>query len=69
MKFYTHSESFGLIGYCDADWTGSANDRKNTSGGCFFLGNNLTSRFSKKQKCVSISTAEAEYIAAGSSCS
>ena len=42
---------------------------KSTSGGCFFLGNNLVSWFSKKQNCVSLSTAEAEYIASGSSCS
>ena len=58
-----------LVGYCDADWAGSADDRKSTSGGCFYLGNNLVSWFSKKQNCVSLSTAEAEYIAAGSSCS
>ena len=66
---YSHSESSMLIGYCYVDWAGSANDRKNTSRGGFFLGNNLISWFSKKQNCVSISTAEAEYIAAGSSCS
>lgn len=58
-----------LIIYCDADWAGSVDARKSTYGGCFFLGNNLISWFSKKQKCVSLSTNEAKYIAAGSSCS
>ena len=43
-------------------------DRKSTSGGCFYLGNNLVSWISKKQNFVSLSTAEAEYIATGSCC-
>ncbi|PNX93845.1 gag-protease polyprotein, partial [Trifolium pratense] len=66
---YTHGENSMLIGHYDAVWEGCADDRKSTSGACFFLGNNLISWFSKKQNCVSLSTAEAEYIAAGSSCS
>ena len=66
---YSHGSRSALIGYCDADWAGSANDRTSTSGVCFFLGNNIISWFGKKKNCVSLSTAEAEYIAAGSSCS
>ena len=57
-----------LIGYCDADWAWSVDDIKSTSGGCFFLGNNMISWFSKKQNYVSLSTVEAEYIVAGISC-
>ncbi|XP_058757252.1 uncharacterized mitochondrial protein AtMg00810-like [Vicia villosa] len=52
-------------GYCDADWAGSVDDRKSTSGGCFFLGNNLISWL---QNLVLLSIVEAEYIVAGSSC-
>ncbi|XP_024004132.1 uncharacterized protein LOC112081591 [Eutrema salsugineum] len=67
--WYSKGSNQNLVGYCDADWTGSADDRKSTSGGCFFLGNNLISWLSKKQNSVSLSTAEAEYIAMGSCCS
>ncbi|KAG9446382.1 hypothetical protein H6P81_012510 [Aristolochia fimbriata] len=30
-----------LAGYSDADWAGNVDDRKSTSGGCFYLSNNL----------------------------
>ncbi|KAA0054584.1 putative mitochondrial protein [Cucumis melo var. makuwa] len=40
---YSYDTSSELVGYCDADWAGSADDRKSTFGGCFFLGNNLVS--------------------------
>ncbi|CAM8959928.1 unnamed protein product [Rhodiola kirilowii] len=66
--WYTKDTNSYLVGYCDADWAGNAEDRKSTSGECFFLGNNLVSWFSKKQNSISLSTAEAEYIATGSSC-
>ena len=40
----------------------SMDDRKITSGGAFFLGGRLVSWLSKKQDCISQSTAEAEYV-------
>ena len=51
-----------LAGYWDANWAGCIDDRKSTSDGCFYLGNNLVSWMSKKQNSVSLSTAEVEYI-------
>ena len=64
--WYSMDTTTDLVGYSDADWAGTIDDRKSTSGGCFYLGNNLVSWFSKKQNSISLSTAEAEYIAAGS---
>ena len=69
LGIWYHRESgFDLIGYSNADYVGCRIDRKTTTGTCQFLGNKLVSWFSKKQYSVSISTAEAEYIAAGSCC-
>ena len=55
-----------LIAYTDADYAGCKVDRKSTSGSCLFLGGCLISWASKKQHSVALSTAEAEYVAAGS---
>jgi len=66
--FYSKQTNQNLVGFCDADWAGNLDDRRSTTGGCFFLRNNLVSWHSKKQSCVSLSTAEAEYIALGSCC-
>ena len=50
----------------DSDWASNADDRKSTTSGCFYVGANLVAWMSKKQNYVSLFTAEAEYIAAGS---
>ncbi|XP_019179006.1 PREDICTED: uncharacterized protein LOC109174206 [Ipomoea nil] len=47
---------------------GNIDDRKNTSGGCIFIGKNLVSWLNKKQNSISLSIAEEEYIAAGGCC-
>ena len=64
--WYPRELDFNLIGYSDANFAGCKVDRKSTSGGCQFLGDRLVSWSSKKQKSISTSTTEAEYIAAGS---
>lgn len=66
--WYPKLTSFELMSYSDADFAGCKIDRKSTSGTCHFLGHSLVSWFSKKQNSVALSTAEAEYIAAGSCC-
>ena len=66
--WYPKESGFQLVGYSDSDYAGCKVDRKSTTGSCQFLGNRLVSWFSKKQQSVSSSTAEAEYIAAGSCC-
>ena len=66
--WYSKDSQINLLGYSDADFAGCKLDRKSTSGTCQFLGVNLISWFSKKQNSVALSTAEAEYIAAGSCC-
>lgn len=66
--WYPKGARFDLIGYADADYAGCKVDRKSTSGTCQFLGRSLVSWSSKKQNSVALSTAEAEYVSAGSCC-
>ena len=54
----------GLVGFTDSDSAGSVSDRKSTSGCCFSLGLAAVLWFSRKQKSVALSSAEAEYMAA-----
>ncbi|GAA0147928.1 transmembrane signal receptor [Lithospermum erythrorhizon] len=63
--WYPKEKSFGLVGYSAVDFAGCSLDRKSTSGTCHFIGHSLTSWPSKKQNSMALSTAEAEYVAAG----
>ena len=64
--FYSKESNLSFVGFSDSDWAGNADDRKNTTGGCFYVGANLVAWMSKKQNSASLSTVEVEYIAAGS---
>jgi len=66
--WYPGNISLSLTGYSDSDFAGCKIDRKSTSGTCHLLGSSLMSWQCKKQACVALSMAEAEYIAAGSCC-
>ena len=66
--WYPKGSTFDLVGYSDSDYAGCKVDRKSTSGTCQFLGRSLVSWNSKKQTSVALSTAEAEYVAAGQCC-
>ncbi|KXJ11144.1 Copia protein [Exaiptasia diaphana] len=54
------------VGYSDSDWAGDLDDRKSTTGYIFHMGGAAVSWRSKKQGCVALSTAEAEYMALAS---
>ena len=56
--WYSEDTNDVLPRYFDVDWVGNADDRKSTSGGCFYVSNSI-----------SLSTAEAKYIATGNCCS
>ena len=66
--WYPKGNYFTLEEFTDADWEGSIDDRKSTSGAAFYLGDCLVSWLSKNQSSISLSTAEAEYIVAASCC-
>ena len=41
--WYSKDTNDVFVGYSDADWVRNADDRKSTSRGCFYVGNNLVS--------------------------
>ncbi|KAH9781902.1 hypothetical protein KPL71_008669 [Citrus sinensis] len=64
---YSFSNDYKLVGYSDSDWGGDVDDRKSTTGFVFFMGDTAFTWMSKKQPIVTLSTCEAEYVAATSS--
>ena len=61
--WYKQMDEVKLHGFTDVDWAGSPTDRKSTSGGIFSIGSMTVSWYSRKQRIVALSSAEAEYMA------
>ncbi|CAB1113034.1 unnamed protein product [Ectocarpus sp. CCAP 1310/34] len=53
------------LGYADADFASKVADRRSVLGGIVTCGGGAVSWFSRTQKCVTLSTTEAEYVALG----
>ena len=64
---YSFSNYYKLVGYSGSDWGGDVDDRKSTTGFVFFMGDIAFTWILKKQHIVTLSTCEAEYVAATSS--
>ena len=61
---YCVASNLVLECHVDSDWAGDPSSRKSTSGYLFTLGSGPIAWRSCKQKCVALSSAEAEYVAA-----
>ena len=59
--FLKKREDMDIDGYTDADWASNPIGRKSTGGYFTFVGGNLVTWRSKKQKVVALSSAEAEF--------
>nr|GEX29329.1 retrovirus-related Pol polyprotein from transposon TNT 1-94 [Tanacetum cinerariifolium] len=61
--WYPKDTGFELTAFSNSDHVGCLDSRKSTSGGIQFLGGDkLVNWSSKKQDCISMSSAEAEYV-------
>ncbi|GJW44247.1 retrovirus-related pol polyprotein from transposon TNT 1-94 [Tanacetum coccineum] len=66
--WYSKDTGMSMTAYADADHAGCQDTRRSTSGSAQFLGDKLVSWSSKKQKCTTILSTKAEYIALSRCC-
>ncbi len=61
---YTRKNDAPLVNYVDADWANDPETRRSTSGFVFMVFGNVVSWSTKRQGLVTLSTCEAEFVAA-----
>lgn len=64
MGWCTQRTNNVLTGYSDSDLGGQLEDRKSTGGMVYYLNESIIMWVSQKQKCVALSSCEAEFMAA-----
>ena len=65
LRFRERITGIYLKVFADADYASKATDRRSVSGGAIMCGGACVCWFSRTQKCVTLSTSEAEYVAHG----
>lgn len=64
LMYTKNSGNSILTGYSDSDLAGQVEDRKSTGGMVFYLNESLITWVSQKQRCVALSSCEAEFMEA-----
>ena len=60
LQFPWQKRQTQVDGYSDSDWAACPNSRKSTSGGAIMLGKHLIKSWSRQQRVIALSSAEAE---------
>ncbi len=60
LKYNWQSQLNTVVTYTDSDWAGCAKSGKSTSGGLVTIGSHIVKSYSRQQKTVALSSAEAE---------
>ncbi len=60
LKYHWQGQASTVVTYTDSDWAGCVKTGKSTSGGLVTIGGHLVKSYSRQQKTVALSSAEAE---------
>ena len=68
IRYDTQGEQDRLTGFSDSDWAGCKRTAKSTSGGIIMCGSHMIKSWSSTQKSITLSSGEAELVAAVKTC-